>query len=279
MEINKMLEGQNVSETLRSFLVRQAESGKGISFLKIITPDVAVIKSSRSEWGGSGGIGYFDQVRAYFHGQTAMQEWQWRDRYSERNDRHDLCVQGFGDVTITEEDDRVSVKVVLENRSYRNRTASFYFKRVKQSAEAVLSKKQQKAFSAKFNQAKEEVLADLERLYKCKPQMLANYAGVHSIPFGSPAYVAYQVPRIKQEEVRPEFGIGAFVSIEQIDHHGKDPQLRYELYVVDKSSSRVLLEDHSYEKEEGSALIAIIDLSRNEIVVNTRGGKRALKIK
>jgi hypothetical protein len=47
---------------------------------------------------------------------------------------------------------------------------------------------------------------------------------------------------------------------------------------VDKSGKRILLEDHSYEKEEGSALIAIIDLSRDEIVVNTRGGKRTLKI-
>jgi len=46
-----------------------------------------------------------------------------------------------------------------------------------------------------------------------------------------------------------------------------------------KKATRLLFEDHSYEKREGGVLIAIVDVKEKEILVNTRQGKKTLAVK
>ena len=88
MELDELLKNQaaEVGETMRNYLA-SIHANKTIWVLKVIAPDIAVFRTDRSEWGGSGGIGKFHQVNVYYKGQVEMQEWQWRDRWSASNDK------------------------------------------------------------------------------------------------------------------------------------------------------------------------------------------------
>lgn len=277
-KLDEMLGGVSLSSPLRHFLLGiMAE--KAIENLKVVDPDFAVAQTSRSEWGGSGGIGYYDQIRVYYHGQTSIQEWQWRDRWSASNDRPSLQVHGIGQVKLeVAKDDKVEVSVELINNKYSNRTAVYFFKKASPPAIPSLDENARRAFLDKLCRCKDNLVRESKLLWRLKPQMLADYSGLSVIPSGSPAYVNYREPKIKQLVSRPEWGVAAFVLEEQIDHRGSDPQMRYELNLVTPADCRQVLEDHAYEKREGSALISIIDLQPGRIEINTRSGKRVIKI-
>jgi hypothetical protein len=184
------------------------------SIIAVAEPDIAVCLTSRSQYGGSGGIGYFDQVRAYYHGSWQMAEWQWRDQYSQSRDRHDLCVNGFGKLEVTTVEGTVNLRVELENRKYRNRWHTFKFSEIvpeAASASPVLTEEEQKVFADAVDAEMGRVQAELDRLWKCKPQMMANPALGPTVGSG---YVAYQQPRIKQERIKIRFGVAAFVTEE-----------------------------------------------------------------
>jgi len=85
---------------------------------------------------------------------------------------------------------------------------------------------------------------------------------------------------IKDEVTYASLGVAAFVTEEQIDHRTRDPQFRYKLYVLKYGDSNVqeTKEDHAYEKREGSASIAIIDLKPDSITINTKNGKTTINI-
>ncbi len=99
---------------------------KMISIIKVVDPDVIICKTTRSEWGGGSGIGYFDQIYVYYYGQTNMKEWQWRDRWSADFDRYDLQINNIGEVEIKSEEKDV-VKIELINEKYGNRYTEFTF--------------------------------------------------------------------------------------------------------------------------------------------------------
>ena len=75
--------GIEISDELAGQILKHADD----STLTISGPDVAAVVTSRSEWGSSGGIGYWSGVRVYYGAQSSHNEWQWRDRYSASNDR------------------------------------------------------------------------------------------------------------------------------------------------------------------------------------------------
>jgi len=263
------------SSTLFDFLLNFS---KYIEEVKVVEPDIAVIQTSRSEWGGSGGIGYFDQITVYFYGQTEMEEWQWRDRYSASRDRWDLRIHGIGQVKI-EADDIVEVRVELINNKYGNRWAIFHFEKVEQKDKpAQLSDEQQEKFKDQVEAEIEKIMARLNESWNLKPKMLASYPAGITMPRGTPAYVPYRAPHLKEKIVRADIGIAAWVTEEQIDHRESTPQMRYELYVMKFGKNpRVVLEDHSYEYE-GSAVIAIVSLEADKVVANTRHGKKVIDL-
>ena len=246
----------------------------------VVTKDIAVVKDGRSEWGSSGGIGYWDQVRVFYGSQNDMREWQWRDRYSASNDRHDLEIDDVGKVEVSEGEGTVSVKVELINKEYGNRSTTFTFDKQKAVVVPTLSVEKQTAFTVTVEKEVARIMENLNRLWECKPQMVASYPAGMTMPMGTPSYVSYRQPSIKQREFRPEIGVAAFVTEEQIDHRGSDPQLRFALYVLidGKKEVEMKTESHGYNRTEGGAFLSILEIGPDCITINTKSGKSKISL-
>jgi hypothetical protein len=279
MELDELLKNQaaEVGETMRNYLA-SIHANKTIWVLKVIAPDIAVFRTDRSEWGGSGGIGKFHQVNVYYKGQVEMQEWQWRDRWSASNDKPWNYIGGFGEVSIEKNGEVVRAKVELPNNEYGNRTATFNFRNLEMAVE-LLTAEDQKVFAVKVEKAVENLLVEKMRLWEAKPQMMARYPAGSRMPAGMPSYVGYKQPWVKEKQIFPDQGIAAFVLEEQIDHHCDVAQMRYELYVFKSKEAEMkrLYEDNAYENE-GSAVISIVQLNQDAIIINCRAGKKTIKL-
>jgi hypothetical protein len=266
--LDKILGDKVISDKLRHQLT---SSSFRMDSLVVENADVAVAQGSRSEYGSTGGVGYFDQVRVFYGDQSKMQEWQWRDRYNARNDRHDLCVHSIGAIKVSEDDNSVSIEVELVNRDRGSRYTTFKFDKSKTQSQHILSASEQAAFQAKTKNEEERVLGDLNAMWKNKGKMLDERSG---------SYVPYRRPSIKNSECHPEIGVSAFITEEQIDHRVMDPQIRYELHVLTAGKDKVvtLAEDHGYDKGDGGAFITIVELTQDHIIINTKGGKQTIAL-
>lgn len=117
-KLAKRLGDTAISEELRQQILPHADNKS----LVIVSPDIAAVLTSRSEYGSGGGsIGYYDQVRVFFGSQADMKEWQWRDRYSESDDKPWLAVHAIGTVKVSKKDNEVNVEVELVNNRHGNR--------------------------------------------------------------------------------------------------------------------------------------------------------------
>ncbi len=264
------LNGETISDDLQRQITQYADNES----LVIVNKDVAVVITSRSEWGSVGGIGYYDQVRVFCGSQADMKEWQWRDRYSADNDRPWLRVSSIGTVNVHErEESKVVIEVELVNKQHGNRVATYVFDQPKATTPA-LSEDEQKIFISQVEKEILRIQEELDRAWERRPKMLDRYPTT----FGD-GYRPYQRPLIKQREDRPEIGVSAFVVQEQIDHVGSDPQIRHELYVLtfgDQMAERKT-ESHGYASE-GGALISIITIKPESIIINTKDGKGEISI-
>ncbi len=259
---------EEISKELQKQILPYADNKS----LIIVSSDIALVLTSRSEWGSSGGIGYYDQVRAFYKDQAQMKEWQWRDRYSASNDRPQVKVEGFGRVKILEKEKEISVEVELINKEYGNRSATYNFKLKVSSPTVSISKDEQAVFIAQAEKEIARIMSNLNRLWECKPKMLS------SIPM-TDGYISYSQPKIKQKELRPEIGILAFVTEEQIDHRVSDPQIRHELYVliIGNEKAEPKVKDHGYYSE-GGAFLSILEVKMEGIVINTKDGKKLISL-
>ncbi len=240
--------------------------------LVVATPTVAAVTDSRSEWGSTGGIGYYSQVRVFCGSQNEMQEWQWRDRYNVSKDKPWLAVDHLGEVKVSEKDGKVIVEVELLNNHYPSRTATFTFNPSKAETVQMLSMEAQTAFVTTAENEIARIMDGLNRLWKAKPSQLPDYPDA--------GYVPYRQPSVKQREFRPEIGVAAFVTEEQIDHLGSDRQMRYELYVLTAGSGKAerKADDHGYGRE-GGAFLAILEVKPDRIVINTKRGKSTISLR
>jgi len=244
-------------------------SDEAINAVVVINPNVFLWLTDRSEYGGSGGIGYFDQVHAYFYGQTQMIEYQWRDRYSASKDRPWLKVNSLENPTISIGRKVATVNVTLVNNQGKRSEQFIFEKKKKVPAIVELAADEQIVFKAKVRESVKSVMSRLEELWQLKPTMLSMHG-----------YVPYRRPSVKQIVILESIGVAAFVTEEQIDHRGDDPQVRYELYVMTHkdSSPRLIAEDHGYEKREGSKVVAIVELNQDSVLVNTADGKKTFAL-
>lgn len=132
--------------------------------------------------------------------------------------------------------------------------------------------KNQAAFSAKAEEEMARIMEEMKDLHKRKSTMPSD------MPGGS-GYTSYQPPRVKQREFRIDIGVVAFVIEEQIDHRVTDRQMRHELFVLtdkDEKAERKA-EDHGYTRS-GGAFLTILDIKRNSITINTKGGKQVIEL-
>ena len=119
-KLAKSLGATVISDELCKQLVPYAEEHS----LIIVNQDVAAVITEGRRYGA--GIGYIDQVRVFYKAQALMQEFQWRDQDSERNDKPWLKVNKLGKIKISEEDKKMVVVVELINNN-STRTATFTF--------------------------------------------------------------------------------------------------------------------------------------------------------
>ncbi len=265
-QLFKRFEGAEISDDLFVQIMPYANEPT----LKVVNKHIAVMKDSRSEWGSSGGIGYYDQIRVFCGRQCDLKEWQWRDRYDAARDRHSLCIHGIGDVTVSEEGGKIAVAVELINTKYGNRTTTFTFDHIEPVKIATLSTEDQAAFAIKVETELQRIMGHLEKLWMRKPKMRSSTGDV-----------SYRHPSIKQKEIRAELGVAAFVTEEQIDHMVSDPQMRYELFVLgaDAETAHCVAEDHGYDRQDGGAFLTILDLNVERVTINTKNGKSTIPLK
>ena len=201
-DIDALLEGKQVVPSLLSQLPALVERF-GAGRITIAAPLVAVIHSERSEYGGSGGIGYFSQVTVVCGQATEMKEWQYRDRYDASRDAWHLAVHSIGEVKVKRDGTTVTVDVELKNNREGSRHATWTFTGSKEStATPALDEAAQEAFRATFQATAEAELARLNEMHALKNPMVSRHGG---------HYTSYQQPRIKQQLVRADLGIASTI--------------------------------------------------------------------
>jgi hypothetical protein len=93
--------------------------------LVIVNEYIGVVVTERSEEGA--GIGYWDQVRVFFHDQRVMQEWNWRHKNHQHLDQKHLAVSRIGDIKISKGDCRIILDIQLIS-GYGSRYENFDFR-------------------------------------------------------------------------------------------------------------------------------------------------------
>jgi hypothetical protein len=238
--------------------------------IRIINPNVAVIKRERLDYGfGGGGTGYYDQVMVLYQGQKELKEWCWRDRYSASNDKYWLAVNDIGEVKVFEDGDKITVEAELINNQ-RKRTEKWFFDKTKEKKPELFSAEAQAEFQDKANKEIDRIKSHLDEMWQRKVKM-----------FTADGYASYVQPSIKQMEIRPEIGIAAFLTEEQIDHRvGGDRQMRRELFVLvsGKEKAELVAEDHGYASN-GGAVLAILDVDLGNIDIDSKRGRMTIPLK
>lgn len=264
--LEELLAGRQITDELHAQILRYA----GKASLVVASQNVAAIVDHRSEYGSSGGIGYWSQVRVFCGSQSQMREWQWRDRYSASNDKPWLSVQGFGAISVVEVDGKMNVELELVNKG-GNRKTMFIFDPPKPSTVRKLTEEEKVAFKAKVRAEQARIMERLYELHKLKPLAILKTG----------EYGSYYEPSVKQSVTRADAGVAAFVTEEQIDCHAGDRQMRHELFVCVAGKSHGVVErkaeDHGYERE-GGAFLTILEVEFDHIDINTKRGKQTIAI-
>lgn len=262
-ELDKLLAGRTVSEEVKAQLLQDVPDN-----LTVADPHVVLFVSMRSEYGSSGGVGYWSQVHCICKDQKQMQEWQWRDRYSAANDNPRLRFDELGKVKITRSGRTTTVNVQLINKKYGNRFTSFDFRPSTARKTPHLTAEEQVRFEQQAQEAGERVMAEFMRLHALKPTMS-----------GTRGPTGYFPPRFKEQEIRAELGVAAFVVEEQIDHHVDDRQIRLDLYTFrnGQKNAEFKAESHGYESA-GGAFLTILDIDQDKVLINTENGKSEVEI-
>lgn len=261
-----------ISEALKRQILPYAQHAR----LTILNSRIAVVITSRSEWGTSGGIGYWDQARVFFGSQVQMQEWQYRDRYSANNDKPWLRIDAIGSVKVSEEGETTVITIELLNNQHGSRIVKFTFDKSEPEKPPTLSEQQQTSFIAKVEQETARILEDKMRLWERKPLMLPFYVAA-----GVPGNTRYLPPCLNEQVVRSDIGVAAFVIEEQIDHRaGGERQMQHELYVLKINDEKAvqLAEDHGYDKADRGAFLKILEFDINNITINSKTGKHTISL-
>lgn len=142
-------------------------------------------------------------------------------------------------------------------------------------AGAVIAAPDPLVFTAHVRAEKERVMEELRRRWRNKPQMLPPRGFGGGCMIGGVGYVEYARPMVVQEILRAEIGCAIFVTLEQIDARGNDPQMRFELFLVTErhTKAKSVAREHAYDSE-GGALLRVIELADGDIRIQTSKGEQ-----
>ena len=243
---------------------------------------ILALLGSRSEWGSSGGIGYFSRVIAMHQGEVQEKEYQWRDRWSAKNDRHEFDFKDLKIKEIKKEKNKLLLSVKADpGKKYRPTNVDFIFDvKSDREAPAELSEGEQAEFKEFVETEIKEIIAQKMKLWELKPEMLNPIGRDMNAPmnlsFAVP-YVRYEQPELKKKVIDEKHGFAVFIVKEQIDHRGSDAQMRFELYVVRNGQEAELAdEDHAYLHREGDPSITGLRIMGNKALYSTRKGKKEI---
>ena len=230
---------------------------------------VIVYVDERSEYGASGGIARFSQIKLWVNGATDMKEFQYRDRYSASNDNY---AYDFKEVKILDIEriskNQLSVRVQAKpgNKSFSPIEIEFSIEVSEQEISVRTTKEEREKFLAFFEKTKEDVLKSYPKsnqTYFKKPLFNGDFSG----------HMQFPEPSISLSESKPKQLIGIFVTKEVIDAKVDILQTRYRLYLVDGKSYKEIYEDHAYSSE-GDASIIGVEISGKKVAFTTRDGRK-----
>jgi len=273
-KLTSLLNGAQLSLATENCLLEMLARDRELWSASVLNPNTVAVVSGRSEWGSSGGVGYYSQAVMIFQDQSQTKEWCYRDRYDPSKDNWNLCIEKIGQIKAERKGETISFSVELLNKD-KSRWTEFSFAFKSEVAESKkLSVAEQAVFASQVNEAIQCLLSVKEERWAGQPEMLRYSEQPIQLMPDESIYTKYQKPALQQKVIRESIGIATFVLVEQIDHRVSDPQLRYELYFLKFGSQdpAMIAEDHSYDRGEGNAMISIIDLNGQEVQIMTRQG-------
>jgi len=247
-----------LSAPLQENLEKYLEEHPYYDKITAINKDLVILVAMRSANTGLG-MSYYDQAHVFFRDQKKMQEWRWRDGQSYHGDCPDLRIYGIGQTKIDERDSKTVIIVKLKGPGGITRDTIFEFKPAPASKEKFLSEEEQRDFTKSANAAFNEVMAQLK----------ANDANKLD---------HYLASRERNRRLYPKIGVATMLTEEQIDHRVSDRQMRVSLFVFTAGAkgARQITEDHGYGHE--GAFLSIVEVEKDKIVVEMKGGKTAIQL-
>lgn len=244
---------------VREQLERYLEEKPYYEILTAINDDLVILVNKRSANTGCG-MSYYDQLHVFFRGQRKMQEWRWRDGQSYSGDRPDLRIHGIGQTKIDENNGKTVMTIELKGPGGSKRSAIFEFKPVTTPNEKLFSEEEQRAFVESADTAFDKVMI---RLKEGDTYKLDHYLS----------------SRERSRSIYPKIGVATLLTEEQIDHLVSDRQMRVALFVfkADSGEARQITEDHGYGRE-GGAFLSIVEVEKDKIIVETKGGKMSFNL-
>ena len=243
---------------------------------------ILALLGSRSEWGSSGGIGYFSRVIAMHQGEVQEKEYQWRDRWSARNDRHKYAFKDLKIDEIEQYGNKLCLSVQADpGEKYYPTSVDFVFDIKTDKQELTELNESERVEFKKFVETEiDKIMMEKMKLWELKPEMLnpigRNMTAPMNLSFVAP-YVRYEQPELKKKIIDEGRGFAAFIIKEQIDHRGSDAQIRFELYVARNGQEAELAdEDHAYLHREGDPSITGLRIMGNKALYSTRKGKKEI---
>ncbi len=279
-KLASLIKGAEISERTENCLLEMLISEKELWGASILDSETVALVSGRNEWGSSGGVGYYSQAVMIFQDHSEIKEWCYRDRYDSYKDDWSLCIEKIGQIKSEQKGERISFRIELLNKNKSRWTEfSFAFKPEEVTA-LTLSIEDRSVFKEQVDETIANLLAIKEERWIGQPEMIRYSEISQQLLPGESIYVKYQKPTLQQKVLREGNGIAVFVLVEQIDHRVSDPQLRYELYSLKhgQSQATLLIEDHSYDRSEGNAMISVIDLNSSMVKLKTRKGEQIIRL-
>ncbi len=199
-----------------------------------LSPEEAIVSHTDSDRWSNSGISEFICLSVISHGQKQTQRWMYRDGASQSGDRWDLRFHKFylKDKQVT---DKQIVYTVMMSREKQERTTTFTFdlstfEPFSGTNIPELGKDEKQKAREDWQIAKEHLASESEDSWKRKP--------VRSM--GGEQNIFYDKPILHSEVYLEDFGIGAIIAQEQIDHHPsfnrsyQEAQYRATLYLFNK---------------------------------------------
>lgn len=237
----------------------------------LVSPEVAVIASSRADYSGVHGVPKWSSLRFVYLDEVKFKEWQYSDAYSHHNNRWDLLIRGFEKVTMEEVDGKIIISAEVKAAvDYPNRTVKHSFP-VKDSEAITSSLINEEEVEKLEKQFQDEVARLKEWIMKIWEQ------NTHTMPTPH-GHVPYRQPRIKGSSLNKGCGIGIFITEEQIDFHFNDPQMKQEAYIVRLGEKARMIHQESAYLSQGSPDITVISIEKDKVVLGTERGSFEIRV-